>query len=312
MVPAVEPPSPTQSASVEQSPVPIRHAPQPMDSPGARHIRYMPLDIPQSICELQGVPHVAGGLSADASGTPVLLVPPLPPAPPSPPEPPEAVAPPELAAPPVTVVPPVRVVPPAPVVPPSPVAPPICVDAVVAVTPPLSVTPALPPLPAAVVSLPEPAAPPPPAGASKPGICASGLCWPIPVPWLLQPPANPPATIAVTRHPNLALTTTFLFDMDGAVRILRALSCDGREAEPGVVAARHAHAARSTAGSCGSACTHGRVTFRTARARERAVGPLSRALRCLATGPSPSHEQKSRAQGKAPRATWSKNASVFA
>jgi hypothetical protein len=173
-------------------------------------MRNMPLDIPQSPCELQGVPHVTGGLSADASGLPVLLVPPLPPAPPLLPEPPEAVAPPELVAPPVTVVPPVRVVPPAPVVPASPVAPPVCVDAVVAVTPPLSVTPPLPPLPAAAASLPDPAAPPPLAGPSNPGACASGLCWPMAVPWLPQPAANPPATIAVTRHPSLALVIGFL------------------------------------------------------------------------------------------------------
>src|ERR1700690_3393100 len=101
MVPPVDPPSRTQSASVEQLPGPIRHVPQPEDSPGARHMRNMPPGGPQSSCELQGVPIVARGLSADASGAPVLLVPPLPPAPPLPPEPPEAEDPPELVAPPV-------------------------------------------------------------------------------------------------------------------------------------------------------------------------------------------------------------------
>jgi hypothetical protein len=78
----------------------------------------MPVDSPQSACELQGDPIVAGGLSADASGPPVLLVPPLPPAPPFPPEPPGAEDPPELVTPPVSVVPPVCVAPPVPVVPP--------------------------------------------------------------------------------------------------------------------------------------------------------------------------------------------------
>ena len=34
MVPVVEPPSRTQSVSLEQSPGPARHAPQPEDSPG--------------------------------------------------------------------------------------------------------------------------------------------------------------------------------------------------------------------------------------------------------------------------------------
>ena len=97
--------------------------------------------------------------------------------------------------------------------------------------------------------------------------------------------------------------------MDGAVRVLRALSCNGREAEPGVVTARETHArvACPAAGSGGPTCACNGVSLRTTSAPERTVGQFSRALRRLAASPSPSHEKKGRAQGKAPRATRPKN-----
>jgi hypothetical protein len=184
MVPAVKPPSGTQSASLQQLPGPMRHAPHQCDSPGVEHRRnkYVALPNWQSSSEPQGVPSVDGGLSPDASGPPAVLVPP-PPA-----EPPEAESPPELVTPPPgSVMTPVRVAP---------------AVAEFPVTPPLS------PPPAAAASLPDPATPPPPAGASGKDAFASTFLWPIAP--LLQPVGNPPATMAVTRTPRMAEVITAL------------------------------------------------------------------------------------------------------
>jgi len=102
-------------------------------------------------------------------------------------------------------------------------------------------------------------------------------------------------------------------NMDGAVRIQCALSSGGRKAEPAIVAARNTgarvanraagsrHAAcagsRRAAGFCEAACARTRVSPDSAHAPERTV---SRLLRCLATGQSPSDEQDGRPPSRAP------------
>jgi hypothetical protein len=116
-----------------------------------------------------------------------------------------------------------------------------------------------------------------------------------------------PAGLVLRYSESAVCATACCCDMDGAVRILRALSGHGRQAESGVVTARETHARVACPAACssGPTCACNGVSLRAASPPVRGIGQLSPALRRLTASPSPPREQKGRAQS--PRAIRPKN-----